>query len=249
VRRVNRRLSLVLSVAVVATLTTGCSTFSDSNNIARVGDVALTDEAFQEQLIALGAPEDQLLPAEALRGEITTWIQEQITGADAPELSTDQVAARYDAGIDSSGAVCVNGIAVADSDTAGRVAQELIDGADFAETLAAENTDPGLDEVAGEIGCVTRDVVTESADIEFVQTIATLSADNPVGSSRLLDQLGNEFAWVVLTFRPFAELSPTDTDTVTTSIEGAAQLAAADVYVDPRYGTFDPTTGQVVALG
>ena len=61
--------------------------------------------------------------------------------------------------------------------------------------------------------------------------------------------MGNEFAWVVLAFRPYAELTPADADAVVAAIDSAARLADADVFVDPRYGTFDAATGQVVALG
>ena len=70
-----------------------------------------------------------------------------------------------------------------------------------------------------------------------------------IGVSPLFDPEGNEFAWVVLAFRPFAELAPADADAVTAAIDSAARLADADVFVDPRYGTFDAATGQVVALG
>ena len=57
----------MLSVAAVAALTAGCSTFSDSNNVARVGDATLTSDDFQAQLTELGAPSDQLLPADAIQ--------------------------------------------------------------------------------------------------------------------------------------------------------------------------------------
>jgi len=91
--------------------------------------------------------------------------------------------------------------------------------------------------------------LAEVADVEFVQVAAGLSADDPIAVSPLFDDVGNEFAWVVLAFQPFAELSAADADTVTAAIDSAARLADADVFVDPRYGTFDAATGQVVALG
>ncbi len=248
-RRVNRRFSLVLSVAAITALTTGCATFSDSSNVARVGDATLTDADFQAQLTELGAPSDQLLPAEAVRAQISTWIGEQLANADTPGVSAEDAAALYDAGIQSSGTVCVSGIVVDEQATAVRVADELEGGAGFGELLTAENLDPSLGDAGGDIGCITSDQVTEAGEIEFVQTIATLSADNPLDVSPLVDTTGAEFAWVVLAFRPFAELSPTDVDTVTTAIDTTTRFATADVFVDPRYGTFDAATGQVVALG
>jgi hypothetical protein len=249
VRRVNRRLPLVLSVAAVAALTAGCATFSDSNNVARVGDVTLTNDDFQAQLTDLGAPSDELLPADAVRAEITTWIQEQLAADDSAGVDAEEAAALYDAGIATGGAICINGIVVETEDTANQVADELVAGADFAELLAAENLDPSLGDAGGDIGCITSDQLTEAADVQFVQVAAGLTADDPVAVSALFNTDGDEFAWVVLAFRPFAELSDTDTETVTAAIDSAVTLANADVFVDPRYGTFDAATGQVVALG
>ena len=248
-RRVNRRFPLVLSVAAIASLTVGCTTFSDSSNIARVGDATLTSDDFQAQLTELGAPNDQPLPAEAVRAQITTWIQEQVAADDAGGVDADEAAAIYDAGIESSGTMCISGIVVESNDIAARVADELAGGADFDELLAAENLDPSLGDAGGDIGCITSDQITEAVDVEFVQVAAGLSADDPIGIAPLLNTEGVEFAWVVLSFRPFAELDPADADTVTATIDSATRLATADVFVDPRYGTFDATTGQVVALG
>jgi len=249
VRRVNRRVLLALSVTAVAALATGCTTFSDSSNVARVDDATLTNDDFQAQLVELGAPADQLLPAEAIRAQITTWIQEQVTADDTAGVSADEAAERYDAGLESSGTICINGIVVEQQDSAAAVADELANGADFAELLETENLDPSLGDAGGDVGCITSDQIAEAGDVEFVQAAASLSADNPIDIAPLFDQQGNQFAWVVLEFRTFDELSPTDIDTVTAGIDSAARLANADVYVDPRYGTFDATTGQVVPLG
>jgi hypothetical protein len=239
----------VLSVAAIVALTAGCTTFSDSGNVARVGDATLTDDDFQAQLTELGAPSDQLLPAEAVRAQITTWIQEQVAADDTQGIDADEAAELYDAGIEASGTACISGIVVEDRDTAARVADELTGGADFAELLEAENLDPSLGEAGGDVGCITSSQVDEAADLEFVQVAASLSAENPVDIAPLLDNEANEFAWVVMSFRSFAELTPTDAETVTAAIDTADRLATADVFVDPRYGTFDATTGQVVALG
>ncbi len=248
-RRVNRRLPLVLSAAAIVALTAGCTTFSDNGSVARVNDTTLTEDDFQAQLTEVGAPSDQPLPGDAVRAQITTWIQEQVAADDSEGVDADEVAETYDAGIAASGTTCISGIVVQDRDTAARVADELVGGADFAELLAAENLDPSLGDVGGDIGCITSSQVDEAADLEFVQVAASLSAENAVDISPLVDNEGTEFAWVALSFRSFDELSPTDADTVTATIDSAARLANADVFVDPRYGTFDASTGQVVALG
>lgn len=246
-RRVNRRFSLVLSVAAIASLTVGCTTFSDSNNVARVGDATLTNDDFEALLTEIGAPTDQLLPADAVRAQITSWIQEQVAADVDGGVDADEAASLYDDGIASSGTMCISGIVVDSNDTANRVAGDLTSGADFDELFAAENLDQTLAD--GDIGCITSDQIAEAVDVEFVQVAAALSTENPVGVSPLQDTEGNEFAWVVLSFRPFAELNPADAATVTATISDASRLATADVFVDPRYGTFDAATGQVVALG
>jgi hypothetical protein len=249
VRRVNRRLPLVLSVVAIATLTSACATFSDNNNVARVGEATLTSDDFEAQLTELGAPNDQALPGDAVRAQITTWIQEQLTSGDSPSLSAEELAARYDAGFDSSAIVCANGIVVADEATATRVADELGGGAEFDELLVTENLDETLTASGGDVGCVTKEILEQSPGVEFVETAAELSADEPVGLAPLVDQTGAAVAWVVLAFRDFARLEPADVDLVTTTIELADRFAEADVFVDPRYGTFDTATGQVVGLG
>jgi hypothetical protein len=239
----------VLSVAAIVALGAGCTTFSDSSNVARVGDVTLTDDDFQAQLTELGAPSDQLLPADAVRAQITAWIQEQVAADDTQGVDADEAAEVYDTGMEASGTACISGIVVEDRDTAARIADELTGGADFAELLEAENLDPSLGDAGGDVGCITASQAEEAADLEFVQVAASLSAENPVDIAPLFDTQGNEFAWVVLSFRSFAELAPADAATVTATIDTATRLATADVHVDPRYGTFDATTGQVVALG
>jgi hypothetical protein len=249
VRHVNRRFSLVVSVAAIATLTSACSTFSDSDNIARVDDATLTGDDLETQLTDLSVPTDQALPGDAVRAQITTWIQEQLASGDTPALSDEELATRYDAGFDSSGVVCANGIVVADEAAASRVAGELEDGAEFGELLVAENLDDALTEAGGNVGCVTNEILAQAPDVEFIRVASTLSPEVPVAYAPLVDPTGVEFAWVVVSFRDFAALEPADLELLSTTITSADRLAEADIFVDPRYGTFDATTGQVVGLG
>ena len=251
VRRVNRRLSLALSIAAFATLSSACSTFSDSSNVARVDDATLSDDDFEAQLAELGAPTDQVLPADTVRAQITTWIQEQLAAApgDTAPPNAEELASRYDAGIESSGILCSNAIVVADEETATRVAGELTGGAAFDELFAAENIDPDLATRGGDIGCLTSATLAQSPESEFITEVSGLSTDTAVGTAPLIDQAGTELGWVVLRFRDFAGLGADDVTLVTETITAAERLAEADIFVDPRYGTFDTTTGQVVGLG
>jgi hypothetical protein len=248
VRRVIRR-TLAIALPLAAVLLTGCSTFSDSANVARVGDATLSADDFQATLSSAGAPDDQPLPGDAVRAQITTWIQEQLANDDTPGVSPEEAAEIYDAGIESSGTACINGIVVADEDTASSVLDDLAGGADFADVLAAENLDPSLGDAGGDVGCITAEQAEQAGDIPFVQTALSLNADDPIATAPLLNTEGTEFGWVVLQFRTFSELSEADAETVTAAIDTRNRAATTDVYVDPRYGTWDPSAGQVVALG
>ena len=248
-RRVNRRLPLALSVAAIALLSSACSTFSDSNNVARVGDATLTADDFEAQLTALGAPSDQPVSADGARAEITTWIQEQLASSDAPQLDSDEVATRYDAGFASSGTACARGIVVADEVAATAIFDDLVDGAEFAELFAAANLDTSLTESGGELGCVTPEIVAANPTNESVAAVTGLSVDEPLGVAPIVDETGAEVAWLVLEFQPFADLSPESLAAVTSTVNLVSLFSDADIFVDSRYGTFDTTTGQVVGLG
>jgi hypothetical protein len=248
VRRVIRR-TLAIALPLAAVLLTGCSTFSDSDNVARVGDATLSTDDFQATLSSVGAPEDQPLPGDAVRAQITTWIQQQFADADTPSVSPEEAAETYDAGIDTSGTACISAIIVTDEESATRVAEDLTGGADFDEVLGAENIEPSLGDAGGDLGCVTSEQAQQAGDVEYVRTALALDASDPIGAAPLVNAEGAEIAWIVMKFRSFAELSDADAATVTTTIGTRNQAATADVWVDPRYGTWDPTTAQVVALG
>ena len=238
-RRARRPLtvSLALGLAVVAA---GCTTFSDTDAIARVNDVEFTQDEFETELRSAGVTSDQVVNAEAVRGLITSWIQEQLAGLPVDEAA---LAARYDGGAAASGSMCIAALVVEDEARATDLDAQLADGASFDELFDAHNIDPQLAQAGSNLGCLTAADLEAATGIPFVDVAATLSAGEPIGTSALFDANDNEIAWVVLRFRPFAELSADEVAIIST---GAVD---ADVHVDARYGTFDPVTGQVVALG
>ncbi|MGB0112422.1 MAG: hypothetical protein WBP59_04315 [Ilumatobacteraceae bacterium] len=236
-----RSLTLPLALLTVAATTAGCATFSDSDSIARVGDVSLTQDDFEAQLTDLGVDESDALNAEPVRGEITRWIQEQL--ADQP-VDTDGLEAAYASGIQTSGAVCVAAIVVEDEGTADSVAADLEGGMPFVDALTEFNIDQQLATTGGSLACLTDADLEFSADVPFIAASAGLDADHTVAIAPLPDEAGTVAAWVVLNFRPFSELDELDI-----AVVAAAQQSDVDVYVDPRYGSFDSTTRQVVGLG
>lgn len=230
---------LPLSIALVAT---GCTTFSDSDAVARVDDVELTRDEFDERLIALGVGTSDVIPLEPVRDEIGSWINEQL-------VADVDIAAIYDQGGETSGIACLSAIVVEDEATATAALGELEAGADFTTVFAANNLDESLTPTNGVIPCLGPEDIANNAATPFVAVGAAMSPDEPLAVAPLLDTTGAEFGWVVLSFRSFDELDATETDQLTGLIDVSEAAAAADVMVDPRYGTFDAATGTVVGLG
>jgi len=240
VRRVLRRSLLIL--APLAAVVTGCSTFSDNDAVARVNDVELTQDEFDARLVELGATDDLALPADPVRAEITRWIQSQLV----PE---EEVAAIYGAGPDEAGVICVNAIVVNDEAGADAVVEDLEAGTAFTDVFQANNIDPSLTDVNGVLRCFTSQELVDSADIPFIAAVAEMSEDEPISSAPVLGTDGAEVAWVVMQFRPFEELAVADVDAIVAALEIGERAADADIYVDSRYGFFDPVIGEVVGLG
>lgn len=234
-----RSLTVLLAVGLTA-VAAGCTTFSDNDAVARVGDAELTRDAFETQLTDLGVSDTDVLSADAVRSEITTWILEQLATLPVDE---DALAADYDAGVATSGALCLAAIVVQDEATATDVAAELDGGADFADQFAANNVDQQLATTNGALPCLTAADIEGADGVPFIDVAVGLDAAERYGTAPLVDDAGTEVAWVVLGFRPFAELTSDDITLISTG------RVTADVHVDPRYGTFDAATTQVVPLG
>ena len=226
----------------LVTVASGCATFSDNDAVARVDDVSLSRDDFEARLTELGATDQDVISAEPVRAELTRWIQSQL-------IVEEEAAAMYDAGLEESGTVCINVIVVADEAAAGETLAALEDGAEFADTFAEANIDPQLNEISGALPCITAEDVAGAAGTPFIDEAAQLNAAEPLGSAPLRDDTDTVVAWVVLSFRPFDELSPEDADVVVAGLDVDGRAAEADIYVDPRYGVFDRDLTQVVALG
>jgi hypothetical protein len=230
---------LPLSIALVAT---GCTTFSDNDAVARVDDVELTRDEFDDRLSELGVGTADVVALEPVRDEIGTWINEQL-------VADIDIGALYDQGPEVSGAVCLNAIVVEEESTADALLVELTDGADFAEVFTANNLDQSLVETTGAIPCLGPQDLADNAGTPFVDTGAVMGPENAIATAPLLDTAGGVFGWVVLTFRPFDELGDADVELLAGLVDVSEAAADADVYVDPRYGTFDRDTGTVIGLG
>ena len=239
-RQVLRRsLTFLLPIAVVAT---GCTTFSDNDAVARVDDAELTRDEFDDRLLELGVGASDVLPLEPVRAEIGNWINDQL-------VADVDVAALYDEGPEASGVACLSAIVVEEEATAVALLAELEAGAGFAEVFATNNLDASLDSTAGAIPCLGPEDIADNIATPVVAVGATMSPDTPIATAPLLDPTGAAFGWVVLSFRTFDQLDATEVEQITGFVDVSEAAATADVFVDPRYGTFDADTGTVVGLG
>ncbi len=228
---------LALGLAAVAA---GCTTFSDNDAVARVNDVKLTRDEFEAHLTDADVTPDQVVSADAVRSFITSWIQQELAALPVDEAA---LAIRYDAGLATSGHLCIAAIVVEDEATATDIDTALTAGESFDDLFAEHNIDQQLAGTGGNLPCLTAADVESAAGVPFVDLAVTLDATTTHGAAPLLDAADNEIAWVVVGFRPFADLAADEV------IEISTGAVDADVHVDARFGTFDPATGQVVPLG
>jgi hypothetical protein len=233
---------MLLLPLTLAAVTAGCSTFSDSDVVARVDDVELTSDEFDAKLAELGITGEEVVALEPVRAELTRWIQQQL-------VPTDEIAAIYDAGAAEAGVVCVNAIVVVDQEAADAALGDIESGTAFDEVFQRDNLDQSLVTTNGAIPCISGADLEANAGTPFIDLAATLSTDDPNGTAPIVDATGSEVAWVVLRFRPWEELDSVDAEQVAGLVDIADFVADADVYVDSRYGTFDTETGTVVSLG
>jgi hypothetical protein len=231
---------LLLPLALVGVA--GCTTFTDNDAVARVGDVELGRSEFEQQLAELGVTDQDVLSLDPVRSEITRWIQTTL-------LDDDQLGELYDAGPAESGTICLAAIVVEDEETANAARAELDNGAPFIDVFEANNIDGSLAAEGGSLPCIGAADLQASAGVPLVDAANELSAAEPTAVVPLLDAADQVLAHAVIMFRPFADLDATDREAVAASADLSSAAIGVDVYVDPRFGTFDASTGQVVALG
>ena len=233
---------MILLPLALAAVATGCGTFSDNNAIARVNDTELSQDEFEQQLSDLGVTDQDVVPLEPARAEITRWIQSAL-------VDEDQIAALYDAGPTTSGVACIKAIVVEDSAAADETVAELAGGTSFDAVFDAANIDPSIAADLGTLPCIPREGLDTSEEVPLIDATLRLSASELVASAPLVDETGTTLAYAVIVFRPYEDLGFEEIDVVAASVDVSSQFADADIYVDPRYGTFDAATGLVIALG
>lgn len=170
---------------------------------------------------------------------IATWSELEVSTP-----SDDELRAFYAAGTEESGVVCGAHILVETEAEADAILVELAAGADFAELAASQSIDTGSGASGGDLPC-DRTVNFEGTYVpEFVDAALAAEIGEPVGP------VESQFGYHIIVLRPPdrvdpAELAPLYADT---TIRFQRVAEGVDIYVDPRFGSFNSSSG-VVALG
>jgi hypothetical protein len=168
------------------------------------------------------------------RAAIETWSALEISPP-----SDDELRAMYDAGTTESGIVCSAHILVATEAEAQAILDRLEGGADFAELAASESTDTGSGADGGNLPCALTNTFEETYVPEFVEAALAAEIGEPFGPVQ------SEFGYHVIVLRSSDQVDPGELSALYMETSARFQRAAAavDIYVDPRYGTFNATTG------
>ncbi len=259
----NRRRSAVLGTAALLIPLSACATFNRNDVAAQVGDRSLSTEGAQ----ALAAADAQPASGDQLRQQLTKWIRVTVLEASvgtAPPASPptaadldvrlgqaiktiagDEAETMYESGLAGSPIVCLAAIPVETIDAANNVLTVLASGTSFADAASQFSTDPTFAQTGG--------VVTSEDGNECYSTVTPVVAAALTGAS-----VGQPVAAdldtfsAVLVLRPFDELKPESQSLIASASISQDQLDAildgAKIYVDPRYGRWDPEADSVVPL-
>jgi hypothetical protein len=262
------------TAATAAIVLSGCSTFTDNDVAAKVGDEELTESDVQAVL------EDSFddtaeVPYDAANAVVSNWIIDRVLRADlaaggnavdevdgelsdatlqasfqasfdawtAAPASIDPalVAGTYGAGPSESGMVCVAHILVADEATADDLLDQLDAGADFADLAAQYSTDTGSAVNGGIIPCASLSAFSTN----YVPEFATAAVEAEIGD--VVGPVETQYGYHLIKVRPYEELTDADIEALLADILVRFGFAVdeAGVWVDPRFGEFDPARGLI----
>lgn len=165
---------------------------------------------------------------------ITEW-----RAAGPPSLDSDGLETLYARGPVDGGIVCAAHILTDDAATAELVIERLDDGADFAELAAEYSVDPGSADAGGVLPCATTAAFETQYIPEFVA--AALAAE----PGEVVGPVASQFGFHVIRLRPFDQIDTAEVEQIVASdqVRFALLVEDADIWVNPRFGQFDPVVG------
>ena len=264
-----RRPAAVAAVNLVAlisvTTLSSCATFNRNDVAAQVGDRTLSAKAVEQLAAPAATP-----TGDQLREDLTKWIRvsvlEASTGTAAPTtaptaadldarlsqalltIAGDKAKTAYEAGVNGSPFICLAAITVETIDDANNVLATVNSGTSFSDAAHQFSTDTVIRDAGGVVKDQSGNECLDPGTVNNPPLLTALK-DATVGQPLAAD-LGSFSA--VLLLRPFEDLLPASRASIASATVSQDQLdalvSAAKIYVDPRYGRWDPATGAVVTL-
>jgi len=235
---VNRVKTGALLAIAAATIGSGCTTFSDNDLVARVDSDELSTDDLVE-LIGSDGSGDIADDANIARQAITGWISERLPAL--PDVG--QAPTLYPQGYLVAGSTCIQLLVAADVAAAAETVEQLAAGDDYSAVFEERNIDPTGTPATT---CLARGVLVPNSGNPLIDTALELTAGQPHAFVEL-DPGDGVLLPVVMRFTPYEELGPDETQVVFENLP--PDLSGIDIYVDPRYGSFDEAGVGVVALG
>ena len=273
-----RPLTRLALFAATAVALTGCATFTDSDVAARVDDQELTTDELNSIAREQLGDEALRADTQTILAILNNWVLDQVLRADlaangqpltAPEgeltndgltasisesfgiwqqtpptpVPDEAIRARYELGAVESNLICPAHVLVEEEATANEVLDLLDQGASYAET-AAEFSIDGSAANGGNLPCATTVDFSQQYIPEFVEAALDAEIGVPVGPVQ------SEFGYHVILLRPYDDISSDELQAILSTPQVRFDFAAedVDVYVHPRYGSFNASSG-IVPLG
>jgi parvulin-like peptidyl-prolyl isomerase len=168
-------------------------------------------------------------------------------------LTDEELQAIYNEDPAKFGLLCARHILVPTKEQADQLRAELDGGADFAEVAAQNGTDASAQE-GGRLYQEGQDCPAASTFVpEFVEGALSVPTGEVAGPVQ------TQFGWHLILVdkaeeKPFSEVKDAVQQSAATQANSAlndvlAEAAKSDITVDPKYGTWDPATANIVAPG
>lgn len=200
-----------------------------------------------EQCEELGGPVLEAFPEDYQEELVDRWAAALTLDQSLREsgASDDAVEAYYEEHADRYAETCVSHILVGSEEQATDLRRQLDEGADFGELAASSSSDTGSAQQEGELGC--------SDLTQYVAEFADAAEGAAVGE--VTDPVQSQFGWhlILVTSREEPPALDEIRDVVAEEVAGQSDInswlgeaiSSAEVEVDDRYGTWNPTTGQI----
>lgn len=218
---------------------------ADMQTVAGVLTNWVIDQVVRADLAANGTPLPRVEGDPTIETLTTSFNESVGLWQQLPPAPVDDDAVRslYSLGPVESNMICPAHVLVGDAATANEVLDLLGGGAQFAD-VAAEYSFDGSAGDGGNLPCSTTGDFATQYIPEFVEATVDAEIDVPVGP------VESQFGFHVIVIRPYDDIGSGELLNVlsTPQIRFDFASTAVDVYVDPRYGSFNGASG-VIPLG